>query len=373
MTSLRRPFFMLLPLLAGLAMGAAAAQAPLGLDDVEETRRALTEAQAQGASAQARATALEAEAAKAATVADRTARESAAVAARIQQSQAEIAAHEARIGLLNQQRMVLRARLAERQRPLVQLTAALQRLSRRPLVLSLLRPGSVRETMYMRALIESMLPEVQRRTAALRSELARGRALQAQARKAAQSLRSSQGDLTARRQALAALESRQRLASREVSGIADREAERALALAEQARDLTGLVSQLGTAAALREQLAQLAGPVLRPQQPQAATVASDVAGDPAPPTAAAGLGRYLLPVAGRLVSGFGDVTPGNPASRGIALAVRPGAQAIAPAAGRVAFAGPYRGYGNIVSLLQNSRLDGVRFWAHGAMRRVIWA
>jgi len=26
-----------------------------------------------------------------------------------------------------------------------------------------------------------------------------------------------------------------------------------------------------------------------------------------------------------------------------------------------------------LSLLQNSRLDGVRFWAHGAMRRVIWA
>jgi len=28
---------------------------------------------------------------------------------------------------------------------------------------------------------------------------------------------------------------------------------------------------------------------------------------------------------------------------------------------------------DLLSLLQNSRLDGVRFWAHGAMRRVIWA
>ena len=34
--------------------------------------------------------------------------------------------------------------------------------------------------------------------------------------------------------------------------------------------------------------------------------------------------------------------------RGISLAPRGGAQAVAPAAGRVVFAGPYQGYGNIV-------------------------
>ena len=33
---------------------------------------------------------------------------------------------------------------------------------------------------------------------------------------------------------------------------------------------------------------------------------------------------------------------------GIALVSRPGAQVVAPASGRVAFAGPYRGYGQIV-------------------------
>jgi septal ring factor EnvC (AmiA/AmiB activator) len=57
----------------------------------------------------------------------------------------------------------------------------------------------------------------------------------------------------------------------------------------------------------------------------------------------------MLPVSGRLVSGFGETQQlGGPRVRGIALSTRAGAQLVAPAAGRVAFAGPYRGYGNIV-------------------------
>jgi len=47
------------------------------------------------------------------------------------------------------------------------------------------------------------------------------------------------------------------------------------------------------------------------------------------------------------VTGFG-ARQGSSTSTGLTLAPRPGAQVVAPAAGRVAFAGPYRGYGRIV-------------------------
>ncbi|WP_088310401.1 murein hydrolase activator EnvC family protein [Novosphingobium sp. B 225] len=343
-----RPVLVLLPLAALAALGGAVARGQLTFDTVEDTQKALAEAQAQGEAARLRAESLEANAASASAQADKTAQESAAVAARIQQGEAAIAANEARIVLIERQRTGLRARLAERQRPVVQLTAALQRLSRRPPVLSLLRPGSLREAVYLRAVLETMLPEVQRRTAGLRAEIERGRALQAQARQASDALRASERDLAARRQSLAALESQQRLASREASGVADRESERALALAEQARDLTGLIGDLAKAGALRSQLAALPGPVLRPAQPQSAQTAAD-APLPAATTAPPPPG-YMLPLAGRLVAGFGDSQPGRPASRGITLAVRGGAQAVAPAAGRVVFAGPYQGYGLIVIL-----------------------
>ena len=330
--------------LGGLAgVGAWAQEAPPE-ESVAETRYALARAQAEGAAAQARAERLEADASRVTAAADRTAREAAAVAARVQQTEAEIAIQEARGDLIARERTALRSRLALRQAPLVRLTAALQRLSRRPPVLALFRPGSMRDTVYMRALLATMLPEVQRRTADLRGELARSRALQGEALSAARQLREGEIQLSARRRTLAALETRQRLDSRAATGVADRETERALALGEEARDLGALAEQLRQAGALRDRLAALAGPVFRPPQPHSAQVAALVEASPEP----TGLGGYILPVAGRLVSGFGDASRNGPRVRGIALATRAAAQVVAPAAGRVAFAGPYRGYGEIV-------------------------
>lgn len=329
------------------AVGASAQQAVV-FEDVAQTRRALAEAQRQGAEASARARQLEADAARVTQAAEKTAREAAALAARIQQAEADIAGHEARMQLIVRERRQLRARLAERQRPLVRLTAALQRLSRRPPILALLRPGSVRDTMHMRALLETMLPEVERRTVALKGEIERGKALETRARQATAQLRKSENDLKQRRQSLLAVETRQRLDSRQATGSADREAERALALAERARDLGSLVDDLGREGELRAALARLPGPIIRPARPNEAHVVATEAAIEAP----AALAGYMLPVAGRLVAGFGGGGQAGAASgqraRGIVLAPRPGAQVVAPGPGRVAFAAPYRGYGQIV-------------------------
>ena len=335
-----------MPLCAALCLcGAAFAQEQLGLETANDAAGALGQAQAAGEAARRRAEALEAKAAGIQADAERSAQQGAALAARIQQSEAAIAANEASAKLIEHQRIALRQQLAQRQAPLIELTAALQRLSRRPPLFSLLRPGSLKRAVYLRAVLDTMLPEVQRRTAGLRAELERGRILQAQALSAATALRASQSEISHRRQTLSALETRQRIASRSASGIADREQDRALALAEQARDLSSLVDQLGKTGAARDALAALPGPVLRPASPQAAQVAPEL--EPAAQTAPAPA-HYLLPVAGKLVAGFGDATPGHIRSRGIALAPPSGAQAVAPAAGRVQFAGAYQGYGNIV-------------------------
>jgi septal ring factor EnvC (AmiA/AmiB activator) len=69
--------------------------------------------------------------------------------------------------------------------------------------------------------------------------------------------------------------------------------------------------------------------------------------DTAPDTAASVGLNWILPVAGRLGSSFGSRGESGP-SRGIMLLPQPAALVISPAAGRVAFAGPYRGYGRIM-------------------------
>ncbi|HET9630491.1 MAG TPA: peptidoglycan DD-metalloendopeptidase family protein, partial [Novosphingobium sp.] len=275
-------------------------------------------------------------------------------AARIQQAEAAAAAGQVEVALIEQQREALRARLAERQQPLVRLTAALQRLARRPLLFALFRPGSVRDAMHLRAILATMVPQVSAQTAGLRGELDRARHLRAQAEASVAALRREQAALAARRADLAALEARQRVAARQSAGDADREAERALALAEQARDLDSLAAALGRAGTLREELARLPGPILRPARPGDAPVIVPVQVEAAP-AATTPSPKFLLPVQGRIVAGFGAQTPGAPVSRGIGIAARAGAVAVAPGSGRVAFAGPYAGYGQIVILDHGGR------------------
>jgi len=327
-----------------LLTAAVAAQQAVSLTDPTEIRRALQQALAQSRAAEARGKRLEAEAARATEAAEKAAREAAALAARIQQAEASIGVAEARLALIEQQRAALDRRLAQRQKPLVRLTAALQRFARRPLGLSVLRPGSVREIVYLRAMLSTALPEVRRRTRDLRQEIARGEALRSAALSGVEALRESRAVLQRRRAELAALETRQRLASRRAGGGAAREAERALALAEQARDLDTLVVELDQAGKLRNELAALPGPIMRPARPVESVVVGDAVPEPLARTPAPA--DYQLPVAGRAVVGFGASRTGG-VSQGVTLAPREGAQVVAPAAGRVAFAGPYRGYGSI--------------------------
>jgi septal ring factor EnvC (AmiA/AmiB activator) len=341
----------LVPIVAALSLGALLATSGAGaLRDPEPsgaaaTRAALRLALAERRAADARAAYLAREAEAARDTAARTAREAAALAARVQQAEAGIVAAEARIALTTRERATLREQLGREQQPVAHLTAALQQFARRPLALAVLRPGSVKNVVYLRAILDSTVPEVRSRTAGLRGRLERSRQLHEQSLAAADSLRGEERRLVQRQQELAALEARHRLISREASGTAGREAERALALAEEARDLDALVTELDRAGDLRARLAALSGPLLRPARPEASRAAVE---PPRPePSATAPPVPYMLPVTGRMVAGYG-ARQGTSESTGLTLAPRPGAQVVAPAAGRVAFAGPYRGYGRIV-------------------------
>ena len=332
-------------LAATLGFAALAQRAPV-YEDAGETRQALQQALAEREAAEARSMRLEAEAAASEDAVERTARQVAALAARVQQAEAGIAAADARLALVGVEQARLRTALGREQRPIVTLTAALQQFSRRPVALSLLRPGEVRDLVYLRAVMASTVPQVEARTATLRQRIDRQAQLRREAVRATLVLRREESALAERRTELAAIEARQRLAARQAGSMASREAERALALGEQARDLDALVGELDRAAVLRTRLAALPGPLLRPDG--GAALAVD---DPEPvPRATAPVGApapYILPVAGRTVTGFGAPV-GGLLSQGLTLAPRANAQVVAPAAGRVGFSGPYRGYGQIV-------------------------
>lgn len=328
-----------------LALPASEAAPRVTLIDPEEAETALARATREGRLAEGRAARLTAEAEAATEAAQKTASEAAALAARIQQAEAGIEVARARLTIARDQRARLTARLAAKQEPTARLAAALQTAARRPLALAALQPGSLEDVVHVRAVMASAVPQIRERTAALRAELDRGRALEADAARALAQLREGESALQERRSALAALEQRQRLASRQARGAALREAERALALAEEARDLDGLVGKLGEVAVLRQELAALPGPVLRP-----ADLAAALPPEPGPAASASAPspGTFQLPVQGRTLLGFGAKRDSGLASTGLTLAPAEGAQVVAPARGRVAFAGAYRGFGRIV-------------------------
>lgn len=332
-----------------LSVPQTSAQRDVAVMEPAEAQAELERATRESQRAEARADRFANEAADAVEAADRTAREAAALAAQIQSAEADIAAARARYSLAQADRTALSRRLAVRQQPLVRLTGALQTTARRPLTLSALQPGSLKDLVYVRAVLDSAVPEITRRTSALRGELEEGRRLEAQAADALANLRSGEEALQIRRSELAELETRQRLASREARSIAAREGERALALAEEARDLDGLIDVIDEAAELRRELAALPGPMMRPSNISAAVAdVSATAPSPTPSPASTRPAGFQLPVQGRTVAGFGELRESGLRSTSLALAPAPGAQVVAPASGRVAFAGPYRGFGRII-------------------------
>ncbi|MET0363402.1 MAG: peptidoglycan DD-metalloendopeptidase family protein [Sphingobium sp.] len=325
--------------LALLSVTGAGQAAPSLADE----QRALLDARQQADQAKRRSEFLERRAAGAEMEAERARDRAAAVAARIQQSEADLRASQARITLITALQRQQARRLAERQAPIARLTAGLQSIARRPPILSLLQPGSITDAVHMRMVLAGAMPIIAERTAGLRGELARSRALRRDAELARAALVTSRQQLTERRAQLARLEAAKRLASRRFRDTAAMESDRAIAMGEDARDIVDLMQRMEDAGTVRAELAALPGPVLRPAQPGEVRLVPQVlrASGASAPT-------YRLPVVGEIVAGFGEVSDTGVRSRGLTIRTAAGAAVVAPADGRIAFAGPFRDYANIV-------------------------
>jgi septal ring factor EnvC (AmiA/AmiB activator) len=343
---------MLAPLLAlpflaepAVTLRAQTTPTPAPGSDLSDERAALSRASAQANEARRRSESLEAKATRTTAAADRTRDQAAALAARIQQSEADLRAGQARLSIIAAQQRAQARRLARRQQPITQLTAALQQLARRSPVLALVEPGSVSDAVHRRIVLAQVLPVIMDRTRNLRAELARSEDLRRSAQVANSSLAKTRDNLLAQRATLATLEQRQRLAARQLRDTAGIENERALAMGEQARDMGDLLGRVEAAGSVRDALMSLPGPTLRPATPGAIALPTNAAftqPDTTRPPA------YRLPVIGEVVTGFGELTPDGVRARGLTILTSPAATVVAPAAGRIAFAGPFQGYGRIL-------------------------
>lgn len=302
---------------------------------VEMPRSALppaapSHAQQQMARARERAAALDAQARAASQASQRATVSAAALAARVQMGEAAVAEAQARLATVTGERRALDIRLARERAPALRLMAGLQTLVRRPPMLALMQPGSLEDTVHLRAVVAAIAPQIRARTATLRSGLERANRLETEAARIAVQQRDLQGELLRHRADLAALSAAERLKAQRAAGSADREAERAFAIGEQTRSLSTLARRLEADRSGSETRAPVPK-TLRAQDRRA----------------------FRLPVTGRRVEADGL------RDRKVTFAAPPRAVVVASAAGRVAFAGPYRGYGAIVIVEHSGGLSSL--------------
>jgi septal ring factor EnvC (AmiA/AmiB activator) len=292
---------------------------------------ALAEQEAREAVAEQRR--LEAAAEQARGAAARAAAAQAAAGQALIAAEARMAASEARLAELGRRRALLEQRLAEERRPATALLGGLAEAGRRPAWLAL-AAGGAEEQVRLAALVRHVRPEVERRTAGLRAEYGALRSLAE--RQVA--LRQELG-----RQRSAAMEARQRFAALERQALAEVQSRGAQALA--AGDLilgsTERLSLAASEAARRRQAAQLASALatLPAAEPRPLPGEGPASSQPLP---------WSLPASGRVTLGLGELLPNGVRSRGLTIAAASGTSVVAPAAGRVVFAGPFRSRRGVV-------------------------
>ncbi len=246
-------------------------------------------------------------------------------------AEADIAAARLRLEAIARSSAAAERRLAIARGPLMRLGGALERFSRQPAGTALLRPGTLDDLVHVRAILDSTLPRIERRTLAARTALRRTAALRIARAAELEAITRASAGLEDRRRQLALSEIEQSRAAQLLQTGAVRERSRALALGEEARDIVATERQDRAAGAVLATLSALPPPPVR-----------------GAPTKGAGRSPYRLPVAGTVLTGFGEASSSGYRARGVTIAALPGAEVTAPAAGVVRFAGHYRSYGDIV-------------------------
>ena len=315
-------------LLVPLLVAASAPVQPASETADEALKRARSEARA----ADAQVKKLERAAGQARGEAARLHAQQAAAAEAIAAAEARISAADAERRIIAARIATRRQRLAKQQQPVAALLAGLAMMARRPPLLALASDSSMEEFVRVRLLLDSSLPVIRRRTAALSTELAEGQRLERSALASRQSLARSRDELATRRREFAQLEARA-LRSAALTGSAALGAgDVALAVGEDIERLAEETRRNRSAAQIAAEVAALGPAPLRPSRAQI----------PRPPL------DYRLPATARVLEGLGEVNSSGVRSRGLTLATRRGAEVLVPAAGIVRFAGPFRDYDGIV-------------------------
>lgn len=229
-----------------------------------------------------------------------------------------------------------------------QLLMALARLAYDPPEALLLSPTNPVDAVRSGLLLGHAVPPLVARARILGAEITRFESLRAQIESTMTKRRAEAASLAHEKaQIVTLIDQKRALQQRTQEGLVQLDRQQAT-LAARASDLRDLIARLEAARRKGQ------GATARP--PAAGTprvvTTSPVASGPNPPhkiqLMAQAKGRLAVPTSGLLIVRFGAMEPGGMTSKGLTFETRPGAQVVAPFNGQVLYAGPFKGYGDML-------------------------
>ncbi len=332
------PFRFVLFAAAGLVLAVSAAAQEAPQQKLQQVEQDLQDARKRRQAAEAEAARLDAEL--------RAMRQKSVAAARaLQRQEAAVSELEDRTAVLVRDEKAKLAALDSRRGELAATLSGLVRLGRQPPQALLLAPGSAIDTVRSTQLISAIVPQIEKRASALRDDLAALSDIRAQIQRDQERLGGEIAKLDEERRRLAALQAEIGRNRESALGESREEGKRAQLLADEARELRALIQRLREeeerrAAEDRRRAAERE----RAERERAREAARDGERQAALPPVREGV-TINLPARGRVIGRFGEPDRNGAPRKGIDLETRPSAQVVAPADGKVVFAGQFKGYG----------------------------
>ncbi len=265
-------------------------------------------------------------------------------ARKLQAQEDAVSRSEEQLAVLLAEEAKAAADFDSRREELAQTLSSLARLSRQPPEAMVLAPGSALDMVRASQLIAALVPEIESRAASLKTELERLGRLRSGIAAEQRQLGGAIAKLDAERRELEQLQAETAAEVAQTQEERSAERERASRLAGQAKDLRALVDRLleqeKREAEARARAAKEAENRGRRSAPGPNTGPND--------NYAALEGSAALPARGRVVGRYGEQDGSGVVLRGIRIETRGGGQVVAPADGKVMFAGPFRGYGQLL-------------------------
>ncbi len=271
----------------------------------------------------------------------------------IQRHEDTLSALEQQLADLNSKTIELEQKLGLKDAQMVQVVTGLQTLALRPKELFLMTPQKPIDMLRSQSLMYASIPVIGMEAEQLKNDLRTLNQLKSDTIEKTEQIRQTARRLTEQSEQMDRLVKQKSVLQAQYDAQHNQARQKARQLAAKANDLKDLLEKLALERQRQQaehlKQAYLTSPRARPKSGGPTFISSAVSG-----SFERSHGSLLYPVRGRIVAGFNDTLPNGTPSKGLMIQARERAQVIAPFDGTVLFAGPFKGYGQLLILDHNN-------------------